>query len=170
MNSVPELIRKVTAAGGRFVIEGDRLGIVPRDIAVPLIEELRRHKQAIIDLLQNSHDRLLVERPNFVARNASSGEKIPDPDQMPALPATMPVLPGGVKLIRYVPKAAPVEMPTGSTVTNVERFTVSTIEQLRALLSGEKWRSGNWGLSGLLERLAAVGCYLALDDPKRALQ
>jgi len=41
---------------------------------------------------------------------------------------------------------------------------------LEAALTGLTWQSGNWGLSGLLERLAAVGCVVALDDPRRMLQ
>jgi hypothetical protein len=51
MTSAAELIEIVERAGGRFRVEGDRLGIKPKGAAAPVLEELRRHKQAIIDLL-----------------------------------------------------------------------------------------------------------------------
>jgi hypothetical protein len=46
-----ELIQIVESAGGRFVVDGDRLGIFPKDAAVSVLDELRQHKQAILDLL-----------------------------------------------------------------------------------------------------------------------
>lgn len=79
-------------------------------------------------------------------------------------------MPPGVKLVQWQPKAAPVRLSPCSTVTDVERFIRQTLMQLQAALEGQTWQSGNWGLSGLLERLAAVGCVVALDDPRRALQ
>lgn len=47
-----ELIRTVETAGGRFLIDGDRLGIVPASAVQPVLEEVRRKKFEIIDLLQ----------------------------------------------------------------------------------------------------------------------
>jgi hypothetical protein len=44
------------------------------------------------------------------------------------------------------------------------------LRQLAAHLNGEGWQDGGWGLSGLLERLAACGCVVALDDPRKAIQ
>jgi hypothetical protein len=58
----------------------------------------------------------------------------------------------------------------GSSVTDVNRFIRTTLCQLEAALEGRSWQAGNWGLSGLLERLEAVGCVVALDNPRRALQ
>ena len=136
MNSVPELIQAVESAGGRFIVDGDRLGIAPATAAAPLMDELRRHKAELLA-------ELLARRP---------------------------VMPAGVRLVAWNPKAAPVRLSQCSTVTDVDRFIRSTLVQLRAALEGQTWQSGNWGLSGLLERLAAVGCVVALDDPRRALQ
>jgi hypothetical protein len=84
--------------------------------------------------------------------------------------AQRPAMPAGVRLIRWEPKAAPVRLSEWSTVTDVDLFMRSTLMQLEAALEGLTWQSGNWGLCGLLERLAAVGCIVALDDPRRMLQ
>jgi hypothetical protein len=51
MTSAPELIRAVKAAGGRFLIDGDRLGIVPKEAGEPIVEELRARKREIIALV-----------------------------------------------------------------------------------------------------------------------
>jgi hypothetical protein len=84
--------------------------------------------------------------------------------------AQRPAMPAGVRLLSWNPVSAPVQINRFTTVTNVDLFIGSTLRQLEAALDGRSWRSGNWGLSGLLERLAAVGCVVALDDPRRALQ
>ena len=81
-----------------------------------------------------------------------------------------PAMPSGVQLVAWSPKAAPVELSRCETVVDTEKFIRTTLHQLQAALEGRKWQSGNWGLSGLLERLAAVGCLVALENPRRALQ
>jgi hypothetical protein len=43
-----ELIQIVESAGGRFMVDGDRLGIVPREAAAPVIDELRQHKAELL--------------------------------------------------------------------------------------------------------------------------
>jgi hypothetical protein len=84
--------------------------------------------------------------------------------------ARRPAMPAGVRLIRWEPKAAPVQLSECSTVTDVDLFIRTTLMQLEAALEGKGWQSGNWGLSGLLARLEACGCVVALDDPRKALQ
>ena len=84
--------------------------------------------------------------------------------------AQRPVMPAGVRLVSWNPKAAPVQLSECSTVTDTEKFARTTLAQLGAALEGRSWQSGNWGLTGLIERLAAVGVELALDDPKQAWQ
>jgi hypothetical protein len=79
-------------------------------------------------------------------------------------------VPVGVRIIRWEPKAAPVQLSQCATVTDIQKFISTTLRQLDAKLNGKSWQSGNWPLSALLERLAACGCIVALDDPKRALQ
>ena len=84
--------------------------------------------------------------------------------------ARRPVMPSGVRLGLWSPKAAPVQLSVCSTVTDTEKFIRSTLTQLAARLSGKGWLDGGWGLSGMLTRLEACGCIVALDDPRRALQ
>jgi hypothetical protein len=84
--------------------------------------------------------------------------------------ARRPAMPAGVQLVSWSPKAAPVKLSPCSTVTNVDLFVRFTLRQLEAQLSGKHWIAGGWGLSGLLDRLAAVGCHVTLVDPSRMLQ
>lgn len=53
-----ELVQVVEAAGGRFMVDGDRLGIVPKEAAAPVLEELRAHKEEIIDLIESPRELL----------------------------------------------------------------------------------------------------------------
>jgi len=135
MNSVLGLIQVVESAGGRFMVDNGRLGIVPATAAKPVMEELRQHKSELMAELSHR-----------------------------------PAMPAGVQLISWSPKAAPVQLSKCSTVTDTENFIHSTLRQLEAQLSGKHWIAGGWGLSGLLARLEACGCVVALDDPNRALQ
>jgi len=133
--SAADLIRAVRDRGGQFLIDGDRLGVIPRTAAEPFAEQIRQHKAELMAELSR--------RP------------------------TMPV---GVRLASWNPKAAPVRLSECSTVTDTERFIGTTLAQLDAKLIGKSWPVGNWPLSTLIERLAAVGVEIALDDPKKALQ
>lgn len=135
MSVALELIQVVESAGGRFMVDGDRLGIVPKETAVPVLAELREHKAELLAEL-----------------------------------ARRPAMPAGVRLVSWGPKAAPVQLSECSTVTDVNLFILSALTQLAAALEGRSWQSGNWGVSGLLERLAACGCTVALENPRRALQ
>lgn len=135
MSPALELISIVERAGGKFLLDGDRLGIVPKEAAAPVMEKLKEHKAEVIAEL-----------------------------------AQRPSIPAGVRLVRYAPKAAPVRLSNCSVVTNVEKFVETTLKQLDARLNGKPWHAGNWPLSGLIERLAAVGVDVVLDNPKQALQ
>ena len=136
MNSVPELIQAVEFLGGRFLVDGGRLGIVPATAAAPLIDELRRYKPEIIEIL-----------------------------------AQRPAMPAGVRLRSYLPMTGPVQISRCETVIDPGKFIESTLRQIDARLHGGKdWLAGNWPLSELLARLAAVGCHVALEDGKVMLQ
>jgi hypothetical protein len=50
-SAATELVRKVEANGGCFVVEGDYLVVYPSEVGEALVEELRKHKPEIIDLL-----------------------------------------------------------------------------------------------------------------------
>ncbi|HTF62893.1 MAG TPA: hypothetical protein VK638_09295 [Edaphobacter sp.] len=84
--------------------------------------------------------------------------------------ALRPVMPVGVRLIFWEPKDPPVQLSRCETVTDVDKFTCSTLRQVEARLHSKGWLAGNWTLATLMDRLAAVGCHVALDDRKRALQ
>lgn len=84
--------------------------------------------------------------------------------------AQRPAMPAGVRLICWDPKAAPVQLSECSTITDVDLFIRTTLMQLAARLGGKGWMDGGWGLAGLLARLEACGCIVALDDPRKALQ
>jgi hypothetical protein len=148
MSAILELIELVESLGGRFMVDGDRLGIVPATAAAPVVEQLREHKAQIIDLL----------------KSRTSAD--PAAEHSP----TMPPMPQGAKLIRWKPRTAPVRLSPCSTVTDTEKFIHTTLAQLGAHLKGAKFVDGGWGLSGLLDRLEACGCVVTLDDPRRALQ
>jgi hypothetical protein len=79
-------------------------------------------------------------------------------------------LPPGVRLVRWEPKIAPVELSRYETVTNTEKFISTTLVQLAAHLNGRNWQAGNWGLRGLIDRLAACGCVCEIEDKRQALQ
>jgi hypothetical protein len=64
MNSIPELIQAVESAGGRFMVDGDRLGIVPSSSAAPMLAELRQHKPEIIALLQSRTEQETESEPD----------------------------------------------------------------------------------------------------------
>ena len=81
-----------------------------------------------------------------------------------------PAMPAGVRLVSWSPRKAPVGLPQGSTVTDVDLFISTTRVQLEARLKRNGFLDGGWRLVGLLSRLAAVGCHIALDNPKKSLQ
>jgi hypothetical protein len=81
-----------------------------------------------------------------------------------------PGMPAGVRLLRWEPTEAPVQLSQCSTVTDVDKFIRSTLRQVEARLNGKDWFAGNWTLSTLLDRLALCGCIVALDDPRKKLQ
>ena len=53
MSTALELIQAVEENGGSFRIDGEWLVVVPKAVATPVREELRRHKPEIIALLQS---------------------------------------------------------------------------------------------------------------------
>jgi hypothetical protein len=79
-------------------------------------------------------------------------------------------MPPGVRLIRWEPKDAPIQVSPCSVVTNTEKFIRSTLRQVEARLQGKRWLAGGWTLSILLERLEACGCFVKLDDPRQEAQ
>lgn len=54
MSAALELIEVVRANGGRMRVEGASLVIAPDTAGLPILDELRQHKEEIIRLLENS--------------------------------------------------------------------------------------------------------------------
>ena len=81
-----------------------------------------------------------------------------------------PVMPAGVRLLSWNPKAAPIQLSVCETVMDTGKFIQSTLRQVDARLHNQNFLAGNWTLSELLARLAACGCRVAFDDPRKALQ
>jgi hypothetical protein len=81
-----------------------------------------------------------------------------------------PTMPPGVKLVRWEPLPAPVQVNRWMTVTNTEGFIESTMRQLGARLRGDDWGAGNWSCTELVARLEAVGVIVRLQDDRRWLQ
>ena len=77
--------------------------------------------------------------------------------------AETPAMPAGLRLIRWEPETPPVQLSRCETVTDVDKFTRATLRQVEARLKGNGWLAGNWKLSTLLDRLAAVGCWVAVS-------
>jgi hypothetical protein len=146
MRTALELIQVVERAGARFQFDGDRLGVAPARVVQHVLEDLRQHKTEIVELLQSGSN--------------------PDPERT----ERMPTMPPGVRLIRWEPKARPVQLSRCSTVTDVDKFIRSTLRQVEARLHGKSWLAGGWTLSTLLERLEVCGCFVKLDNPRQAVQ
>ena len=81
-----------------------------------------------------------------------------------------PKIPAGLRLIHWEPKAAPLKLSRWESINDIDLFVQSTLRQVECRLRGKDWRAGNWTLSALLERLAAVGCIVELDDPTPSIQ
>jgi hypothetical protein len=81
-----------------------------------------------------------------------------------------PIMPAGVRLLSYAPKAAPVQLSRCETVVDTGKFIQSTLRQVDARLHDRHFLAGCWTLSELLARLAVVGCHVVLDDSKAMLQ
>jgi hypothetical protein len=131
--------------------------------------------QSLIHAVEARGGILLVDGEDLVIRPKSAATPLLEElrrhkAEIIAELARRPPMPPGVRLIRWEPKTPPVQLPSGSTVVEIELFARTTLQQLDAHLKGKTWLAGNWGLSALLARLEAVGCFVALEDPRLALQ
>ena len=81
-----------------------------------------------------------------------------------------PVIPVGLKLVRWEPVTAPVKIDPWLTVLETDRFIRVTLNQIEERLTEAEWKAGNWTLSELLERLERVGVTVALASDSKRLQ
>jgi hypothetical protein len=77
---------------------------------------------------------------------------------------SVPVMPKGVRLIRWKPKTPPVFLARWSVVIETAKFIGITLEALDAALAGKNWLGGNWTVRELVDRLEEVGIEVALEE------
>ena len=71
--------------------------------------------------------------------------------------SAVPVLPDGVRLIRWEPNPPPVILTRYEVVTEVLRFIEMTLLELKAALAGERWLAGHRSVRELTDRLEQCG-------------
>ena len=76
----------------------------------------------------------------------------------------IPLLPDGVRLVRWELKPAPVILTRYAVVTDVSRFVTMTLLELKAALAGKRWQAGNWGIRQLIERLEECGVIVEVKE------
>ena len=76
----------------------------------------------------------------------------------------IPVMPPGVRLMRWEPKPAPVLLMHYAVVTDVLRFISMTLLELKAALAGKRWQSGHWSVRELVDRLEQCGVIVQIDE------
>jgi hypothetical protein len=78
----------------------------------------------------------------------------------------VPLMPAGVRLVRWEPKPAPVMLTQCAVVTNVRRFVAMTLLELKAALHGKRWQSGHWSVRELMDRLEQCGVWVEVESCK----
>jgi len=76
----------------------------------------------------------------------------------------IPVMPPGVRLMRWEPKPAPVLLTHYAVVTDVLRFISMTLLELKAALAGKRWQSGHWSVRELVDRLEQCGVLVEIGE------
>ena len=112
-----------------------------------------------------------VPEPPNVSSGGAVLEHPSNPSATAAPSETVPPMPAGCRLIHWEPVLPPVQVSPSEVVLGTEGFIATTLVQLDHCLKGRTWLAGNWGLSGLVARLRAVGCIVEIDDtnvPKTA--
>jgi len=73
-------------------------------------------------------------------------------------------MPPGVRLLRWEPKNPPIAIVHMGIVSNVDKFVIATLLQLRARLEGKDSLAGNWSLRELVDRLEQVGVAVGIES------
>jgi hypothetical protein len=150
MSAASQIIRAIEANGGRVRADGDTLVIIPKDAAASVIDDLRRYKPELLaELARRNADRLNPALP------------IHGTDTL----APVDIAPG-YRIVGQELKPPPIRLSDCSVVTDTAKFVAVTVRQLGHQLAGRTWLAGNWGLQGLLDRLAACGCVVEVEDEK----
>jgi len=142
------ILDQFESLGGRVTLgEGDCLRCeFPRGMAKArtLIKALREWKADVVEILKD--------------RQAPLGT---------SAPPECPLLPKGVRLVKYAPKTPPVAIAPVSIVNDVRRFIEAKLAELDARLNKPiQIRAGD-GVFEILSKLAEVGVELAIEVPER---
>jgi hypothetical protein len=80
-----------------------------------------------------------------------------------------PLMPTGVRLVRWEPQTGPVILTHYAVVQNVRRFIFMTLLELKAAIEGKRWQSGHWSVRDLMDRLEQCGLCVEIESqPVRA--
>jgi hypothetical protein len=79
----------------------------------------------------------------------------------------IPVVPPGMRVVRWEPKTAPVILTRFSVVTDVTKFISATLRELAAALAGKRWLAGNWSAGELVDRLEQCGVLVQIEGQNR---
>jgi hypothetical protein len=77
---------------------------------------------------------------------------------------SVPVMPKGVRLIRWKPKTPPVFLARWSVVNETAKFIRITLAELDAALAGKSWLAGNRTVRELVDRLEQVGVEVTVEQ------
>jgi hypothetical protein len=141
MSAIASPIDRLRELGGEVYLDGDRLRYrIPagQPEAHQLLDELRQDRDAIKEMLRNLES------------------------QPPSLDEVTAMLPPGVRVLRYEPRAVPFELSISSVVTDAGTF-------FRQYLQDLAWRVRRAGgyaappLPDILAKLAEAGLTLTID-------
>jgi hypothetical protein len=155
-----ELIERLAEIGASVSVDGEQVTIrfpeEQRGQVEGLGPEIRRLKPELLKELNDAGSDTLFD--GFESR--LDGEQEGFRGVQP--PAECPVLPTGVKLVRYRPKAAPVAVAPVSIVTDMDKFIRSYLRDLHFRLEHPKAHACA-PLREILAKLAEVGVELEID-------
>lgn len=138
--TVVDIVTEIEAAGVAFRIDGEKIRVCYPS------EERREELAGRIAQLRKHRARVTA----FLKKRS----------------AILP-MPEGVRLVWWEPKIAPIILTQCSVVTDVPKFIISTLRQLKAAIDGKRWLSGHWSVRELTDRLEQCGVLVQIGDAER---
>jgi len=176
MSNVLEAVAALEAVGGSLTVEGDDIKVsYPkdcRDAVAPLLPQLRAHKAEVTRFVLEKERIHSARTPTLYGQKETSQAEVAPPfeagvsdsDAGSLAPPKCPLLPPGVRLIRYRPKPSPVAVAPVSIVTDVGKFIAAYLADLDyRLRHPDTYACAS--LPEILAKLAEVGVELATEVP-----
>lgn len=136
MTTAADVLTELQRRGVTVAVEGDTLCLRPKRVLDDgLLAQVRERKTEILREL------ILQLQDDF------------------------PLLPRGVRLIRYQPKQPPVMVESFAVVTEVHKFIEAQLRELDARLHAPVQIRGGWGIFTILDWLAQCGVELEITRP-----